>query len=201
MVSTRWLIISATLAVLATGCGKSSTNESSQSGGATSAVAQNGAKSDSPVATVNEFLEALRTGNDEKASQLLTAAAREKTASLNRNITPSASDTAKFAIGKVDYVNDDGARVACTWTDVDDAGQPQTDEAVWVLRREQQGWRILGVAAQMFPGEQPLMLNFEDPEDMQRKKQWVREEMRRRSESGGLQAQKDSEKTEKSIRR
>ena len=153
-----------------------------------------------PAAAVGEFLEALRTGNDERASKMLTATARQKTASLNRNVTPPASDTARFSIGKVDYVNDDGARVACTWTDLDEQGQPKTDEAIWVLRREQEGWRIAGVAAQVFPGEPPLLLNFEDPDDMFRKQQWVREEMRRRMEAGSSQAQNE-EKQEKSIRR
>ena len=152
-----------------------------------------------PAAAVDEFLEALRTGNDEKASKMLTTAAREKTASLNRNVTPPASDTAKFSVGKVDYVNDDGARVACTWTDLDEDGQPKTDEAIWVLRREQRDWRVAGVAAQVFPGEPPLLLNFEDPDDMFRKQQWVREEIRRRTEAGDLQAKVEKNKKNRSV--
>ena len=34
----------------------------------------------------------------------------------------------------------------------------------------------------VFPGEPPVVLNFEDPEDMLRQQQWVREEIRRRME-------------------
>ena len=49
-----------------------------------------------------EFLEAVRTGNDEKAAKMLSTVARQKTAALNRNVTPPASDTARFAVGKVD---------------------------------------------------------------------------------------------------
>ena len=79
-------------------------------------------------------------------------------------------------------MGEDGARVACTWTDLDADGQPKTDEAIWVVRREPEGWRIVGVAAMVFPGEPPVVLNFEDPEDMLRKQQWVREEIRRRME-------------------
>jgi hypothetical protein len=131
---------------------------------------------------------------------MLSTLAREKTASLNRNVTPPASDTAKFSVGKVEYLGDDGARVECTWTDLDEDGQQKSDDAIWVLRREEEGWRVAGVAAQVFPGEPPLLLNFEDPEDMFRKQQWVREEIRRRIEAGGLQAQ-GGEKQEKSIRR
>ncbi len=202
----RWLVISAALAVLASGCGKSAGTSSTAPGGGDAvgpngnAVAQSGEQLEGPAAAVQEFLEALRTGNDEKAAKMLSATAREKTASLNRNVTPPASDTARFAVGKVEYINDDGARVACTWTDLDEEGQPKTDEAIWVLRREDEAWRVAGVAAQVFPGEPPLLLNFEDPEDMFRKQQWVREEIRRRIEADGLQAQ-GGEKQEKPIRR
>ena len=89
-----------------------------------------------------------------------------------------------------------------TWTDIDPDGQPKTDEAIWVLRHESRGWRIAGVAAQVFPGEPPLLLNFEDPQDMIRKQQWVREEIQRRAEKeeSGFQAQ-GGKKSEKSIRR
>lgn len=170
------------------------------------------AKLEAPAAAVAEFLEAVRTGNDEKAAKMLSTAARQKTAALHRNVTPPASDTAKFAVGKVDWVGDDGARVACTWTDVDTDGQPKTDEAIWVVRREPEGWRIAGVAAMVFPGEQPVVLNFEDPEDMLRQQQWIREEIRRRmeKETGGLRAEskaggdlqaKGKENPEKPVRR
>ncbi len=160
------------------------------------------AKAGGPAEAVTQFLEAVRTGNDEAATQMLSAVARQKAAALNRNVTPPASDTAKFAVGKVDYVGNDGARVASTWTDLDPDGQPKTDEAIWVVRRESNGWRIAGVAAQVFPGEAPLLLNFEDPEDMFRKQQWVREEIRRRAEKeeSAFQAQ-GGEKQEKPIRR
>jgi hypothetical protein len=226
MAKTRWLLlISAALAVFATGCGKSAgTGESATAARdaaqpAANAAAQGSAASnatgnadisvsaaaklDGPAAAVHDFLEALRTGSDEKASKMLSTAARQKTAALNRSVTPPASDTAHFTVGKVEYVNDDGARVASTWTDMDEDGKPKTDEAIWVLRREDKAWRVAGVAAQVFPGEPPLLLNFEDPQDMARKQKWVREEIRKRSEAGGLQAQgeENKEKQEKSIRR
>jgi len=200
------------LALMAAGCNQwfgtdpaATSSQSSDSKTATSDDASNDsniAQSDRPEAAVREFLEAIRTGNDKKATEMLSTVAQQKTAALNRNVTPPASDTARFAIGKVEYVGEDGARVASTWTDLDGDGQPKSDEAIWVLRHEAAGWRIAGVAAVVFPGEPPLLLNFEDPEDMFRKQQWVREEIRRRmeKEQGGLQAQ-DKEKSQKSIRR
>lgn len=157
-------------------------------------------KADAPAAACYEFLEALRTGNDEKAVQMLSNTAREKAAALGRSVTPPASDTAKFTLGKVESVSEDGARVESTWTDVDDDGQSHSDKAIWALRREQQGWRIVGVAATIFPGEPPLLLNFEDPEDMIKKQQWIREEIRRRTEKENLQAT-ELDNTEKTMRR
>jgi hypothetical protein len=200
----------AILALIAAGCGKTAGTgqpEATPEGPNPAAAAAGNepgevAKTDDPAAAVREFLEAVRTGNDEKATRMLSTLAREKTASLNRNVTPPASDTAKFTVGKVDYVDDVGARVASTWTDLDADGQPKTDEAIWVVRREPGGWRIAGVAAMVFPGEPPLVLSFEDPEDMLRKQQWVREEMRRRAEKeqAGSQA-KGGENSEKPVRR
>ena len=183
------------------GCGKSSqNNQSPQSSLASnSAASANAAKSGTeklvgPAATVYEFLEAVRTGDDERASQKLSHLARSKTATLNRNVTPPASDTARFRIGEVKYVGADGAQVQSFWTDLDIDGEASTDEAVWVLRHEKTGWGIAGVAVEIFPNEPPLLLNFEDPEDMFRKQQWVREEIRRRmnGEGSDLQAQGES---------
>jgi len=179
------------IVLLSVGCGKTTpSNESA----ATSSTAKSSkaancpTKLAPPAATLYQFLEAVQTGDDKIASTLLTQAAREKAAALNRNITPSASDTATFSVGEVEYVSHDGARVASTWTDLDDDGQPRTDQAIWVLRNETDGWRIAGVAAVIFPNEPPLLLNFEDPEDLTRKQQWVREEMRRRA-TVNIQAQ------------
>ncbi len=154
----------------------------------------------SPEAACQEFLDALRTGNDEKASNMLSQVAREKAAALGRSVTPSASDTARFAIGKVKYVGEDGAQVESSWTDEDNDGQTRTTNDVWIMRKEQEGWRIVGVAAMIFPGEPKLMLNFEDPDEVLKKLQWAREEIRRRAEKESLQA-KEPENSENLMRR
>jgi hypothetical protein len=201
-----WIALSALLGIVLTGCGKpaglgQTTGDSSVS--APSASTEKKVAADGPEAAVSEFLEAVRTGNDEKAAKMLSSVAREKTASLNRNVTPPASDTAKFSVGKAECLGNDGARVACTWTDLDEEGQPKTDSAIWVLRREPEGWRVAGVAAQIFPNEPPLLLNFEDPEDMFRKQQWVREEIRRRTEANSTERAdvQNVENPEKPVRR
>jgi hypothetical protein len=201
------IIVSAVVALAVAGCGKSDgTKRASTSAGgdgataAVAGVADGNVKLEPPAAATQEFLEALRTGNDDKAVRMLSTVAREKAASLNRNVTPAASDTARFAVGKVEYKGEYGARVACTWTDRDEEGKWSTDTAVWVLRREAEGWRIAGVAAQVFPDHDPIVLNFEDPEDLLKQQQWVRAEMQRRMEESGLQAKEDG-KPENQIRR
>jgi hypothetical protein len=205
-----WFTLVALALISFFGCGKSDgpgqtgtpTDKNTQSTVSTapSTVGKIPSDLEPPAAACFEFLEAVRAGNDEKASQMLSTTAREKASALNRSVTPPASDTARFSVGKVKYINEDGAQVESTWIDTDDDGQPRSDAAVWVLRREQQGWRVVGVAATIFPGEPPLVLNFEDPDDMLKKQQLVRDEIRRRTENENLQA-KEPENSGNSMRR
>ena len=71
---------------------------------------------------------------------------------------------------------------SCTWTDLDESGKPESRRSLWVVRHEDEGWRVVGVAATVFEGEPPLLLNFEDPEDVLKKQQWLRAEVARRSQ-------------------
>ncbi|MGA2619808.1 MAG: hypothetical protein ABSF26_19520 [Thermoguttaceae bacterium] len=163
------------------GCGKS--GQTGPAGSAASDQPAAAATPTEPAPVVAAFLDAIRTGNDDAAMGLLTSTARQKAIEANRNPTPPASDSARYEVGAVEYVGQDGARVACTWSDLDESGKPRTDRALWVLRREPVGWRVAGVAAVIFEGEPPLLLNFEDPEDMAKKQQWLREEVARRAKS------------------
>jgi hypothetical protein len=205
--NTAWLAMAILSIICITGCGKSDGLErkaSTPANGNAQTAATTEATSiratDTPEAACREFLDAVRTGNDEKASLMLSSIAREKAAALGRSITPSASDTAKFSIGAVKLIDNDGAQVDSTWTDIDNVGQAHSDYATWVLRKEQQGWRIAGVAATIFQGEPPLVLNFEDPDEVLKKQQWAREEIRRRMEKENSQA-RETENPENSMRR
>ncbi len=143
-----------------------------------------------PAAAVYEFLDAIRTGDDQKATAMLSELARRRWADKGIPLSPPASDTARFSVGQVEYIGPDGARVAATWTDLDENQQPRTDRAVWMVRREAPGWRIAGVAATVFEGEPPLLLDFEDPDEVLRQQQWVEEELRRRAWEAELQARR-----------
>lgn len=131
-----------------------------------------------PEKAVGEFLEAIRSGNEEVAAAMLTPMARQKTAEVNLAVAPPGKPTATFTVAKVEYVTPakDGAHVLSTWTDVDLEGKKRTDEIIWVLRKETEGWRIVGQVMKVFPDREPLVLNFEDPADMTRKLQMVYEE-------------------------
>jgi hypothetical protein len=195
------------LVLLAAGCSKSdgtgqapAKSQNHPSATTTDGAASPRAKLDGPAAAAYDFLEAIRTADDEKTFKMLTAVAREKAIARRLTAMPSASDTAKFVVGKADYV-DGGARVAFTWTDYDRNHKLKTDEAYWVLRHESEGWRIAGSAMQVFPDTKPLVLNFEDPDDMRAQMQWADQESRRREAAEQGQQAQEAENLEKNPRR
>ncbi len=166
----------------------------------TETPADNSGDQQAASAAVNEFLDAVRVGNDTKAAAMLTPLARKKTAEHGMMVSPPGSDTARFELGEVEMLAEGGARVASLWTDLDSTGKPHTDRMVWMVRKEPEGWRVAGVAAVVFEGEAPLLLNFEDPEEMARKQQMLREEVRRRAAQAQFQAQEKKNPAD-SIRR
>jgi hypothetical protein len=181
-----WTIGAALLAGVMIGCGKSEADQTAadaSAAGQASTGAQAGESNGGPAEAVHAFLKAVRDGKDDEANGMLTKLAREETAKMNMVVAPPGSDTATFEVGEVELLSEgdeQGAHVASKWTDVGDDGQPHTDEIIWMLRKEPEGWRIAGMATTVFEGEPPLLLNFENPKDMQRKQQLAEEEMQRR---------------------
>lgn len=160
------------------GCGGCS-SEKLATPEATGADAASGNKVGPDVA-VFEFLKAVQTGDDKKAADMLTKVAREKTAEMEMVVAPPGSETASFEVGQVELLEDRGAYVSSTWTDVGEDGQPHSDQIVWLVRNEPEGWRIAGMVTKLF--ESKLVLNFEDPQDMMRKQQQAEQEMMRRAQ-------------------
>ncbi len=143
---------------------------------------QRQANGQSPDRVVFAFLEAVRTCNEQKAISLLSPLARQKTAEKGATFAPPGTETASFKVGQVEIVGDGGAHVASIWTDLNEDGELHSDQVIWMVRREDEGWRIVGMATKVFPDQPPLLLNFEDPDDMKRKQQLVEEEMVRRAQ-------------------
>jgi hypothetical protein len=99
-------------------------------------------------------------------------------------VAPPGSSTAAYQVGEVEFIGSEGAHVASTWTDVAEDGKKHTDTIVWILRRDPEGWRIAGMGTRIFEDQPPLLLNFEDPEDMIRKQRLAEEELQRRAQAG-----------------
>lgn len=161
------------------GCGQS-TPPVPAAGGAQAIKGDRSISAQHAAQAVRDFLEAVRTGSDEKASSMLTPLARQKTSETSRAVAPPASDTAKYAVGEVEMIGPDAAHVASEWTDLDDQGQPATELILWIVHKCDEGWRIAGMAAKPFPDQDPLVLNFEDPDDMERKQRLAAQEYQRR---------------------
>lgn len=205
-----WVLLVVMAGVAATGCGSAGDANEGATPVASVPDSSEGTpdtpdapKLEGPAAAVFEFLEAVRTGNDSKADKMLTALARKKTAEMNMVVAPPGSDTARFEVGKAEVLSDGRAQVTCKWSDRDGDDQVRTDEITWLLRQEPEGWRVGGMAAVVFPGERPVLLNFEDPEDMLRQQQSLQEEMRRRTATAPTQAQRlqSPEKPDEPLRR
>jgi hypothetical protein len=187
------LSVALTASLLTLGCGEANTSP----GGATSEIAASEAAT--PEAATQTFLEAVRTGNDAKAASMLTPLARQKTSEKEMVVAPPGSDTATFTICDVELI-DSGAHVASDWTDVDEHGRMHTDRIVWILRKVPDGWRIAGMATKVFDDRAPVVLNFEDPDEMLRQQQAAEEEIARRESAQPAKGGSASAPAAKSVR-
>lgn len=189
-----WTSMIVVSAMIAAGCGDSSgPDRSAQStDNARDAIAtagpnagQTAAPTGSPAETVARFYDALRSGEDRAIAALLTDKARLETANNGLDIQSQGSAKLEYQLGEVDYVNEsmDGAHVKSLWIDYAPDGEKIATEVIWVLRKQAEGWRIAGMATQVVEGQLPLLFNFEDPEDMLRKKEYVESQYRMAEEA------------------
>lgn len=132
-----------------------------------------------PAEAVVQFYEALRRGSDVTLAALLTDRAREETAKSGLGIQSQASESLSYQISETDYVSErmDGAHVRTLWLEPNPEGQMTATEVIWVLRKQNNGWKISGMATPVVEGELPLLFNFEEPEDMLRKKEFVERQL------------------------
>jgi hypothetical protein len=156
-----------------TGCSASSAPQASSAMAATEPAKQ----------AVVTFLEAIKRGDNETASGMLSKVAKAKTEELGMMVAPPVKPSATYSVSECEVVGDadDLVHVATTWTDTDDEGFKSSENVVWVVRLDPEGWRVVGMATKVFPDLPPLLLNFEDPEDMVAKQEAVAEELQRRA--------------------
>jgi hypothetical protein len=175
------------------GCSRDEPAPSTDSN-ATAATSDAGAAADAPpvlverhahpTETVAEFLKALKSGDQTRATSMLTVKAQEEMARREARIQPPGSPTAEFKVTEFEFIGEDkqGAHVLSTWSDTEANGSPTTHEIVWILRRDGEGWAVAGFATQVFEDQAPLILNFEDPVDLQQKRAHVDAEIARRQQ-------------------
>lgn len=143
------------------------------------------AQATAPDVAVTQFLNAVRAGDQDKATSMLTTKARDEMAKADMVVQPPGSPSASFSIGQVkDVPQHNGAHVTSTWTDVTPTGEEKTYDITWIVRQEKKQWRVAGMATKLFEDQPPLILNFEDPADMQQQVMAADQELARRNEEG-----------------
>lgn len=157
------------------------------SGGGTTQVAPaaGAANAEPAKAAVVSFLEAIKRGDDAAAAAMLTTVARTKTQELGLTVAPPVNPSARYEVRECEAVGDGGdlVHVGTLWTDTDEAGAETSESIVWVARLDPEGWRVVGMAMKVFDDLPPLLLNFEDPDDMIAKQELVAQELQRRAEA------------------
>jgi len=125
----------------------------------------------------------MKRGDEEGARAMLTRVARAKTEEVGISVAPPVADTATYTVRECEMVSDsnDLAHVATVWSDVDESGARTTENIVWAVRLDPEGWRVVGMAMRIFEDLPPLLLNFEDPDDMIAKQEMVAAELTRRA--------------------
>ena len=175
------------------GCSGDSGSDSSSSSDGDNAALQSSESSSQlvrysePVKTVDQFLLALKNGDDKKVRAMLTVKAQEETAKHDMVIEPPGSATATFSVDPEFRLVGDKKQVAhvlSKWADVDDQNMPTEYEVAWILRYEHDGWGIAGVATEIFEDGMPLVLSFEKPVEMMQQRDWAESEMQRRAAAG-----------------
>lgn len=154
----------ATLAT--TGCG-SSTPTATENMPANAAAATEDVSAATNV--VAQFLDAIRRGGETGgANQMLTQHAQMVLQKLGRTVQPIGSPDAVFTVTRAESVPEapGAALVHSTWTEPTGDGKSESYQVVWALERENTNWKISGLAMDLQPGQEPMIVDFENANQM-----------------------------------
>ena len=158
-------------AIVVSGCGSSTPTTS----GGTASANVNGkttpATLDVADATnvVAQFLDAIRRGGETGgANLLLTQRAQAVLRKIGRTVQPIGSPDAVFKVTRAEAVpsTPGAALVHSMWTEPLQDGKSESYQVVWALEQEAAGWRISGLAMDLEPGKDPLVVDFENANEM-----------------------------------
>ncbi|TWU40292.1 hypothetical protein Q31b_36400 [Novipirellula aureliae] len=127
------------------------------------------ANTPSPSDVVSQFLDRVRRGGETTdAGQLLTQRAQAELKRIGRTVQPIGTPDARFDVRQAAAIpNEPGSMlVQSIWTEPNSDGSLGQYEVVWAVHREQAGWRISGLAMEMNPGQPPIVIDFENGDEM-----------------------------------
>jgi hypothetical protein len=116
---------------------------------------------------VSKFMTAMFQGESQTIRALLTPTARQKGEEMGIPFAPKTTHTASFTIDQTIPQGKHCAYVHTTLTDLNEKGEKESVEIVWIVAKHKEGWRISGAAVALFDGQDKTLLNFEDPEAAQ----------------------------------
>jgi len=136
-----WDGFGAVLAAVLAGCGKSdgtgptTTTSGSNATAAAPAVVQDPATLEARPLPPMKFLDAVRTGDDEKAAGLLSTVPARKPLPMNRSVTPPPDTARLHGSARSTMSARTGARVCPRGPTSTGNSSPDSETYVWVLRR------------------------------------------------------------------
>jgi len=161
-----------TVATLASGCGSSTsttTADAKSNPTATGAAAKATLNVADATNVVAQFLDAIRRGGETGgANLLLTEHAQAVLKKIGRTVQPIGSPDAVFKVTRAEAVpsTPGAALVHSLWTEPVAEGKTESYQVVWALEQETSGWRISGLAMDLEPGQEPMVVDFENANQM-----------------------------------
>jgi len=120
-----------------------------------------------PDVVCQTFLALLQSNKRMAAENLLTRTALAVTGRADLQLEPLGSHLAKYELAEPLYATNklELAQVACKVIDVID-GERTESELTWLVRRQNEGWRISGIMLQLEADKPQDLLSFENYNDV-----------------------------------
>ncbi len=118
-----------------------------------------------PTDVVSQFLDEVRRGGkDSNANGLLTERARSELKRIGRSVQPIGSPDAGFVVTRAELVpgDENSALVHSVWSEPDGTGTLNEYQVVWAVQQEAGAWRISGLAMELAPNQDPVIIDFEN---------------------------------------